>query len=215
MDLMMTLIVTLLFAFALAGGWLSRMCGGGPPKLPYGLDQWLYSLPYLLICLPAVAVIAALLGATKESRKRYYPLVLLPYGGAVVGKRTGHGGGIDAGTSEVVRDDEKLEAIIKPLHGKISEYWYDILLLAVTGIATTLVAGIMLAFLNVWAGMAVALSGLTKGPAYMIGWAIYPNGSGKGIPHLNEATAIGEFLTGFFAYLILGVAAYFVLNSLF
>lgn len=116
----------------------------------------------------------------------------------VTAKRTGHGGGIDAGTSTKVREDEKLEFIIKPLHGKISEYWYDMLLLAVTGLAVTLPAGIVLAFANIEAGLLVVLSGLLKAPGYMIGWLIYPDGHGRGIPHLNEATAIGEFLGSFF-----------------
>jgi hypothetical protein len=39
--------------------------------------------------------------------------------------------------------------------------------------------------------------------AYIIGWAVYPDGKGKGIPHLNEVTAIGEFLTGIIGYVVL------------
>lgn len=204
-----TVIVMSVLLFALAGGWLSRMAGGGPPKLPWGLDQWLYGLPYALITLPVTFAFGALaLRWDERCRKYIWVAILLPYAGAVAGKRTGHGGGIDAGTWTGERDDEALEFLIKPLHGKISEYWYDMMLLAVTGLVCTLIAGIMVMFVDVWGGLALMLSGSTKAPAYMIGWWIYPTGSGKGIPHLNEATAIGEFLTGFFAYAILGCVAY-------
>lgn len=195
-----------LVIFAVVGGWLSRMCGGAPPKLPYGLDQWFYALPYLLAGVPAGLAIATVLGVKKENRKYFTTLALLPYTAAFLGKRTGHGGGIDLGTSGKVREDEKLEFIVKPLHGKIPEYWYDVLLLSVTGLAVTILGGTGIMCIDPEAGIVVALSGLLKGPAYMIGRAIYPRGSGRGIPHLNEATAIGEFLTGFFGWGAIGWA---------
>lgn len=208
MDVTISLICAALFAFASLGGWLSRMCGGGPPKLPWGLDQWIYGLPYALIALPVTATIGALVGLEEKDRKYMWATILLPYAGAVVGKRTGHGGGIDMGTWTGERDDEALEFLIKPLRGKISEYWYDALLMAVTGFIVTLFAGMFLIPFHPIAGTILMLSGLTKAPAYMIGWAIYPTGGGKGIPHLNEATAIGEFLAGFFAYGVLGIVAW-------
>ena len=212
-------------AFACAGGWFSRMAGGGPPKLPWGLDQWLYALPYLIISLPALAVIACFLNKAAQvgkattrgdisrrsgfTRLRLLILTSLPYFGAFIGKRTGHGGGIDAGTNEKEpgsgREPEKLEYLILPLHSKMPRYWYDILLLSITGLAVTLIAGIMLLFISIPYGLLVLLSGVMKGPAYMIGWRIYPKGHGRGIPHLNEATAIGEFLTGWFGWGALGI----------
>lgn len=201
-------------SFALLGGWLSRMCGGGPPKLPWGLDQWIYALPYMVVSIPAVTAIATIFSNGKISikhEKHWFALAALPYAGAFLGKRTGHGGGIDAGTSTKERDDEALEFLIKPLHEKISEYWYDIILLSVTGVATTFITGIFVMCASVPAGLLIIVSGLLKGPAYMIGWAIYPEGTGRGIPHLNEATAIGEFLTGFFGYAALGVALIIIL----
>lgn len=51
----------------------------------------------------------------------------------------------------------------------------------------------------------ITIGGLLKGAAYAIGWSIYPQGTGKGIPWLNEATAIGEFLAGVAAYAALGI----------
>lgn len=201
--------VALIFIFALCGGWLSRMCGGGPPKLPWGLDQWLYAIPYALIAMPVLLPFAAWVGISEKHRKYVPAILLFPFAGAFAGKRTGHGNGIDVGRMPRGKD-EALEFIIKPLHGKIPEYWYDVLLLSVTGLAVPILAGAIVAFINPLAGLFLALSGLTKGPAYMIGYAIYPTGAGKGIPYLNEATAIGEFLTGFFGYGGLAIAAYWV-----
>lgn len=212
------LTITLaIIAFALLGGWLSRMCGGAPPKLPWGMDQWLYASPYGLISLPASSAILLLLFTINVKPRAYWKFValiaLLPYFGAFLGKRTGHGGGIDAGTSKKNREDESLEFLIKPLHGNIDEYWYDMLLLAITGIATTLLAGTIICFLDIAAGTLILVSGGFKAVAYMIGWTIYPSGKGKGIPHLNEATAIGEFLTGIFAYAALAIAFVLVFDD--
>ena len=186
MDISMLAVI--LFAFF--GGWLSRMAGGAPPKLPWGLDQWLYAIPYAFHA-PVTSWWA-----------------ILGYAGAFLGKRTGHGVFMDLGTWEKPTDDERLEFIIKPLKGKLHPYWYDFLGLALTGISVSLLAGVVLsASGHILPGIILALSGLTKAPAYAIGWLIYPNNKGKGIKYLNEATAIGEFLTGFFAYGILGFIA--------
>lgn len=202
------MIAALVIGFALLGGWLSRMCGGAPPKLPLGLDQWLYALPYLLIGIPAIPfIVSALRLPPKHRQVAGFCSLEVSYLGAFAGKRTGHGNGFDLGHAERGKDDEALEFIVQPLHGKIPEYWYDALLVAVTGLAVTLAAGIVVSVINPLAGVLLALSGLSKAPAYMIGWAIYPNHSGKGIPYLNESTAIGEFLTGFFGYGFLGIAA--------
>lgn len=166
-------LISLLF------GWVSRMAGGGPPRLPWVTDQLIYALPYAIIAAPAG------------------PWAILAYAGAVLGKLTGHGGGIDLGHSVKGRDPERLEFLIRFLRGRISEYWYDVLLLTVTGLAVTLLPGVVILLLDPRAGVLIVLSGLLKAPAYMIGWLIYPKGKGRGIPHLNGATEIGEFLTGF------------------
>jgi hypothetical protein len=168
--------------FSLCGGWISRMCGGGPPKLPWGIDQWLYAAPF------------ALMGINGG-----WPLIILCFISVLLGKRTGHGNGISLDRSPK-GDDEPLELFIKGLHGKIPEYWYDVLLLSFTGFVTVLIPAVVVAPFNLFAAALLILSGLLKGPAYMIGWAIYPEGSGRGIPHLSEATAVGEFLTGFFGW---------------
>lgn len=156
---------------ALIWGWISRMAGGAPPKLLYGLDAWLYALPYAIICLPSFWSIPAYLIAA-------------------LGKRLGHGRGISL-KAPLIGEPEKIEWLTIWVKPYIPVYWYKVLILSATGLVCSLVAGI------ICGSWIIALSGLLKGPAYMIGWAIYPKGTGRGIKYLNEATAIGEFLTGF------------------
>lgn len=169
------------------------MAGGAPPKLPLGLDQWIYAAPYgIVVFLELLSTVGTLYDPYPWHVWYLSAFALLC---AFLGKRTGHGGGIDLGRWNKDRDPERLEFIIIRLRGRIPEYWYDVLLLSLTGLAVTLVPGILVAFVNPW-GVAIALSGILKGPSYMVGWKIYPKGKGWGIPHLNEATAIGEFLTG-------------------
>jgi len=43
---MITVLGIISVVGALLYGWNSRMAGGGPPKLPLGLDQWIYAIPY-------------------------------------------------------------------------------------------------------------------------------------------------------------------------
>jgi len=121
---------------------------------------------------------------------------------------TGHGNAHDMGKSPR-GEDETLEFTVKWLHGKIPEYWYDVLLMSVLGLAISLPCGI--ATLN----PLIALSGLLKAPAYMIGHYMYDNSpkvarkdnEGKtyqGIQylprHLDYATELGEFFTGLFLW---------------
>lgn len=198
--------IVIVFGFALCGGWISRMCGGAPPKLPWGLEQSIYALPYMVAALPATVTFGAWAFSRTRERESFKSAIILPYLCAFIAKRTGHGGGIDLGTSTVPRKDEKLEVLTRPLRGKLSEYWYDALFLSVTGLAVTLLAGVCIAVVAPLSGLLILVSGLLKGPAYMAGWAVYPKGHGKGLPHLNEATAIGEFLTGFFGWAAIGHA---------
>lgn len=181
----MSFFPTLIFCFW--GGWVSRMCGGAWPRLPWGLDQWLYSIPYALI----------VLGATDSVL-----LTLLIFIGVVIGKRVGHGSGIDLGRAQKIEPPRNLlDSLISKICWKRPPYQRDIIFLAATGQMTTFLPALVVSFINLPAALALAVSGALKGPAYMIGWAIYPQGSGRGIAGLNEATAMGEFLTGVFAYL--------------
>lgn len=155
---------------ALAFGWVSRMCGGGPPKLPWVTDQLIYALPYAFIASPAG------------------PWAVLAYAGAVLGKLTGHGRGISLG--EPMKEGskpERLEYLILWLQPYLPVYWYKVLILSVTGLAVTALPSVVLLPLDPRASVLILLSGLLKAPAYMLGWKI-----GK------KPTEIGEFLTGFF-----------------
>jgi len=77
-------------------------------------------------------------------------------------------------------EPERLEFIIQWMKGKVNNQLYDMALLSLTGLAITLPPGI--ACMN----PLMALSGLLKGPAYMVGKLI----EGK------TRTEIGEYLTG-------------------
>jgi len=180
--------------------WVSRMAGGGWPKLPFGLDQWLFSLPY-----------AALLG----------PLTgwwaVLAYLGAVIGKRTGHGRGISL--KEPMKPGSEPEILEYPvlwLQPHLSVYAYKGLILAMTGMLGVLASVVLCAIWGQWlAAGALFLSGMAKTPAYMIGWAIFPDGGDSRFDtsiaaQLNEATEIGEFLAGLFAGVGVVAAAFLI-----
>lgn len=172
----------MVFLVAIYMAYLSRMCGGAPPSMPWGLAQWLYAIPYLYFGIPA-------------------------YLCAVLGKRTGHGRGISL--NEPMKPDskpEKLECLILWAQPRLPVYSYKCLILAVTGLAETLAAVVICLIFSAWPQAAImALAGLSKPIAYMIGWLVYPSGSGRGIPQLNEATQIGEALYGAFIGLACGL----------
>lgn len=129
--------------------WLSRMSGGGWPKLPWGLDQWLLALPYLL----------------------FYPAlgwwVILGYLGAVLGLRLGHGRGFwyDRPFKEG-STPEKIEIFIpKNLPVNIQK----ILIMVLTGLAVTIVLAACLLLHGYWiASLIVAISGAAKAFAYFL-----------------------------------------------
>lgn len=155
----------------LAGAWLYRWRGAAHAKkhwFPRPFNQIVFAAPYALITL------FFWWGALGK-------LALLPAGMvwvlATLGTLTGHGRGMDLGDTDK-GDPETLEFTIKWLKPHVSLYWYDMILLSVTGLAITLPAGI--ATLNLWIG----LSGAFKGPAYAVS------------KFFNHGTAGGEMLTG-------------------
>lgn len=169
------------FLVPLYGGIVSRLCGGMPPKLPFGLDQILYSAPYAII---VFLLYLQTVGPVWEPYPYYIWFVsIAAFIGAFIGKRAGHGNGIDLGT-------------------RWGSYESDFVYLCLSGLTVTIVPGGLIALIDP-IGYVVIFSGFLKGPAYAVGWMIYPKGKGKGIPQLNEATQWGEFLTGIFGYLAL------------
>lgn len=156
---------------ALAGGCLYKWRGHASKfkkLLPRPFNQIAFALPYAAAC-ATISWWAA-------------GVVLIATTLAVL---SGHGGFMDLGTWTRPRDDERLEFIIKPLRTKMSDYWYDALGLAITGLAVTIPAGIVLS------NPFLALSGALKALAYMIGWKYFD---------ASVATARGEFICGFFLW---------------
>lgn len=123
---------------------------------------------------------------------------------------TGWGNVYDLGHAPRGEKLEKIEYPIHWLYGRIPEYWYDFIGMALRGIIITLPAG--LATLNPW----LVLSGASMALAYALGWLIWDYAVEHGkterriswtgtetylairfLPrHLDEATAIGELFTG-------------------
>lgn len=121
------------------------------------------------------------------------------------GKATGHGRGMSL-LNPVSGDPERLEFLIAWLYGRVSDYWYQVAILSLTGLAAVLGGVIATSTQSPLCALILGAGGTLKGAAYMIGWKIYPQGTGAGADEFNEATEIGEFLTGFFAYLALAIA---------
>jgi len=129
--------------------WLSRMCGGGKPKLPWGIDQWLLGLPYLSF-FPVIG---------------YW--VILGYLGAVLGLRSGHGSGFNYNIPfEPDRTPEKVEILIpKSLPVK----YQKILIITLTGLAVTIVlSSILILSGHILSGLILAASGTLKSIAYFL-----------------------------------------------
>ena len=170
---------------ACAGGFLSRLCGR-KSVIPLGLEQWLYALPYGLI------FTGSLWG-------------IIPYLAAVAGKRMGHGQYIHLGylPRQPLENDESIDCIIRFFFGidRGGNYWRCVAGLAITGLAVTVVPGIVYAIVvNPVTGTLIALSGASKALAYMAGfWAFNDP---------NRATTIGEILTGVFGWGVIGLVLF-------
>lgn len=116
----------------------------------------------------------------------YIPVLVL----STLGVLTGHGKFMDLASYKILTSDETLEFLIKQWEDKMSNYWYDFLGLAVTGVAVTLAAGTLLG------NPLLAFSGALKAPAYAIA------------KKLGWGTAGGEWLTGAFLWGSLALLAY-------
>ena len=186
-----------LIVFSAVGALISRFHGGGfKGGVNKSLKNALWALPFSLCCYTAFYL-------NNLSGALVWALIAISFFGCLL-KATGHGGGMDLGRSEKEpgngRSLEKVEYLIHWLYPHLSRFWYDFLILVLAGIAAVLGGIIAFSYLNPLYGIIIAIGGAMKGVAYAIGWKIYPEGSGPGIKHFNEATQIGEALTGFFAY---------------
>jgi hypothetical protein len=196
-----TFIAILLLSIYL--GISSRIHGGGFLKeLPKQVRNFLWALPFAWVTGIVLNIHYGLWIAITGS--------ILVTALCMLGKTLGHGNGIDLGhfkpKKPVKYEPEKAEYPLLWLRGRIHDYWYDVILMAWFGLLSVLGASIAFGFVSIPAAIIIALGGLMKGVAYMIGWAVYDEGTGEGLEEFNEATEIGEFLTGVFAGLALGVA---------
>lgn len=129
--------------------WLSRMGGGGPPRLLWGLDQWLLGVPYLI----------------------FYPQIgywaILGYLGAVLGLRLGHGRFFNYGLPfKAGSEPEKVEVLIPQ---SLPIKWQKILGMTYTGLAVTLLVSILLLAQGQWMpSMLLGISGAAKCLAYFL-----------------------------------------------
>lgn len=150
--------------------WASRWAGGGWPhvKVPGTARKIIAVLPYGLL----------------------HPLCLIP---AAIAKCTGHGRGISL--EERLRGKpEKVEMATLWLEPHISVYWYKVAILAATGLLGSVPAGIIYGWhAGALYGLILALGGLFKPLAYMLGWKWW----------IIAPTAAGEILTGFFSGLVI------------
>jgi len=129
--------------------YVSRMAGGGWPKLPYGLDAWILAAPYLLFY-PAIGL-----------------WILPAYLGAVLGIRLGHGRFFQYKQPfKAGSEPEKIEFLIDDT---LPVYWQKFMGMALTGFAVTLTLGFILNLYGfIAAGLIVWLSGALKAIAYML-----------------------------------------------
>lgn len=159
--------------FAVWGGILYRYRGAAHPLKKYigrPIPQILFAAPYAYICYDVIG---------------WWCLIVLII--TTLATLSGHGGWHDLGSWDKEREDETLEFIIKPLHKRIPEYWYDVIGLSLSGVSITLLCGAVLFPGDPLAGTVLALSGALKSLSYMTG----------------KTTERGELLTGLSLYFVL------------
>lgn len=192
----MTFIPLLIIFIALLGGIISRWHGGGFFPAPKLLKNFVWAVPFAIVSYIATS-------------QWWAALIVLAW--TMVFKATGHGGAMDLGHSTVPRDPEKLEYLVLWLRDRIPTYWYDFLTLTIIGIFSVMGASFAVGYVNVLAGSIIAIGASGKPLGYAFGWSINENIANIFDENVDEPTEIGEFLTGFVAYLCLSVAAVVIL----
>lgn len=149
---------------------------------------------------------------------------------AVAGKSLGHGQWQNLGTVLKRITPEKLDFIVSwffgpdprsiisfkcVITGKMLEgsrpiihdklYWRCVFGMALVGLAATLGAALIVGWISPPAGAIIALGGLLKGRAYVVGWS----GFEFQFDDIDEPTEMGEAFTGLFAgyFLAIGYGA--------
>lgn len=166
---------------------MSRWHGGGVfPKTPKLIKNILWGFPFAL-------------GSFVLSQPWF--IVLSAQIMSSIGKATGHGGFMDLGQWTRTRKDEAFEFLIKWAKPNLPERVYDFIGLAIVGMAAVSGAAVSLALVYWKYSVIVLFGGAMKAIAYLIGHTVYPDGGNQHGKYFDSATALGEGLTGFFAYL--------------
>ena len=163
------MMLILKIIFSLLGGCLYRWRGHASKYkkyFPRPFNQIVFAAPYAAITYLATGLWWA-------------ALIVLAL--TTLATLTGHGNHLDLGTMPEGKP-ETTEFLIKPFKSKLPSYWYDVLGMSMSGMLITASAGIATG------NIPLILSGLLKGPAYMIG------------NKTTNDTALSEFLTGLFLY---------------
>lgn len=170
------------------GAFVSRMCGGGKPRLPWGLDQFVYGLPYLLC------------------GSGFW--CLLSYAGAVIGKRLGHGQYFWLKALRGNPDnDESFDFIVAWLFGPDVDgprrYWRNFFGMFLSGIFVPLISCVVLLTQgHVLAAAIIFAGGAMKPICYAVCQADI-----KFLPARLRGTEGGEYTTGFFGWGSVALAA--------
>jgi len=181
----MKIKAAIIASVAALGAVLSRFHGGGYVSgFPKTIKNILWALPFA----------AAVYFLSDHPLAITLSLAVICFILCLLGKASGHGKHFDLGTWQQESDDERLTFIIKPLEDKMPVYWWDALGMAVIGFAAASGAVLAFAFINPLFSVIMAVAGILKAPAYMLGWALFPHNKG------GIATEIGEYLTGAFAF---------------
>ena len=187
-----------IFLFALAGGLAYRIRGGLIPAIPIAVCRFVFSLPFAI-----PATIEALHAQTTVG------MIAWIFAGGIIlaltdlAVTTGHGEwqGYKEPMTGTAEKEDVLIGWLAPTRFDLPPlpadqvYWYKFLGMMMNGSIIAFPAAILGASPVIWLG------GALKSVAYAIGWKIYPTGSGKGISGFNQATQVGEFLFGCFAWL--------------
>ena len=203
------------FVFCLFVGWASRMDGGGPPIIPKAVDRLLAMSPViafgslfgvfgLLVSLVGYAGKATghgvyfLARAIRASSPEFFDFILVPFFGRDPRNDDEFKNFRDEGKQLDEYHSMRMQKLMIE-YGKDRLYARCVAGMCVTGLVVTLPLALFVS-LNGYIASAIliAMAGLWKGAAYVIGYQIKLRGWNDNFPmYLQDDTEIGEFLNGF------------------
>ena len=155
------MISLLPFILGTLSAWHGGRIVGGTPK----------AIKNLAWCLPFAVCVGI-----------YCPFWTLVFVPLCYLKTTGHGRvWIPTLPLDTTKDPEKAEYLLKWLYGRVSDYWYKVIAMALIGFAAVSGAAIAFAFVSPLSALCIAVGGLFKG----VNAAIF-----------REATEVREYADG-------------------